>query len=152
VADAGYSVDISGVTNGDGGGSVSMIVPAAAPLGAQSVTLTCAPGPVKYSFDVIVTDTLAPVVTGADSAIFGDEVLHITGSNLSGVSTVNAVPADPAATISGSNCFFNTGDVTDSELSCSFDGIEPGDYLIVVQEQDCGYAVNAPKVTIKPSP
>jgi hypothetical protein len=34
----------------------------------------------------------------------------------------------------------------------AFDGIEAGDYLIVVQEQDCGYAVNAPRVTIKPSP
>jgi len=62
------------------------------------------------------------------------------------------VPADPGATISGSNCFFIADNVTDSQLTCSFDSIEPGDYLVVVQENDCGYAVKTPTFSVKPPP
>ncbi|HEX3849547.1 MAG TPA: hypothetical protein VHW01_01195 [Polyangiaceae bacterium] len=51
---------------------------------------------------------------------------------------------------SSGNCFFNQDTVTDTALSCSLDGIAPGDHLIVVEEDDCGYPLNAPKLTIKP--
>jgi hypothetical protein len=149
-ADVGYSVGISGLSNGDGGGRVGLVVPATAPLGAQSVTLDCAPGPVKYSFDFNVTDALPPVVTGADSAIFSNETLHISGSNLSGVTSVMAVSLEGNGVFSGPSCFINTDNVTDTAIECNFDGIGPGDYAIVVQQADCGAALATPKLTIKP--
>jgi hypothetical protein len=105
---------------------------------------------VKYSFDFNVTDTLPPIVTGADSAIFPNETLHITGSNLSGVTSIFAVSLEGTGVFSGPNCGINQDNVTDTALECSFDGIGAGDYAIVVEQADCGFAVTTPKVTIKP--
>ena len=145
TADVGYSVGVTGRGNGDGGGQVALIVPADAPLGAQSVSLTCAPGPVKYSVDINVTATLAPVVTGV---VYNNGALTVSGVHLTGVTAVNAVLAGTLTFAGGSNCFINQSNLTDTSLSCAFDGISPGDYLVALEQADCGFAVNTPKFTV----
>jgi hypothetical protein len=61
---------------------------------------------------------------------------------------VNAVPVGTLATAGGSNCAINQTTLDDNSLSCDFDGITSGDYLVAVQEDNCGFAVNTPKFTV----
>ncbi len=148
--DASSSFTVNGI-GGDGGGLVSFVVPSDAPAGNQSVSLVCSAGAVSGNINLNVTDTLPPVVTGlANSLIYNGNGLEIDGSNLSGVTNVTAVstgnPNDTA------DCIIDSEDSTDSIILCGFDGsISNRDYYIVVEQDDCGAAVNAPSLTILPS-
>ena len=49
-----------------------------------------------------------------------------------------------------SECVINTEAQSPDSVSCGFEGISSDDYYIVVEETDCGAAVNQPILTIKP--
>jgi hypothetical protein len=139
-----YGVAVSGISS-DGGGQLSFVVPADAPLGAQSVKVTCSSGQATNSFQVVVTDTPAPVVTGLDSSfIFGGDTLVINGSNLGQVSRVVAVPVGAGQ---AADCAVDSAASTASSISCVLDALD-GDYTVVVEQSDCGFAVNTPVVTV----
>jgi len=139
-----YSVSLSGVS-GDGGGQLSFVVPADAPLGAQSITVTCSSGAATDPFKVLVTDTPAPVVTGLElSMIFEGDTLVIQGSNLGQVTRVVAVPVGAGQT---TDCIVDSGASTADSISCAFNG-PAGDYTVLVEQSDCGFAVNTPALTV----
>ena len=143
-----YDVTLQGLSNGDAGGGVQFVVPEVTPLGEQTITLTCAPGP-SNTFGIEVMPTLPPVVTGADSSVFELDPVHITGTNLLGVTEVTAVPVD--GNWSMTSCYVN-GQNTDTSVTCNFDGVNPGRYYLYVGERDCGYALNAPILEVKINP
>jgi hypothetical protein len=148
--DATSSFTVTGIGE-DTGALISFVVPSDAPGGNQSVSLVCSAGPVSGSLGVNVVDTLPPVVTGvANSLIYSGDNLEIDGSNLSGVSNVTAVATgNPNIT---ADCLIDPDSSTDSALICSFDGdISVGDYYLVVEEDNCGMAVNAPTITVQQS-
>jgi len=140
-----YEVTLGGLSNGEGGGELQFVVPKAAPLGEQAITLTCSPGPAS-TFDIEVVDTLPPLVTGADTSVFPSDDVHITGSHLLGVTEVVAVPVD--GSWSRTSCYI-TGDSSDTSVICNFDGVNPGSYYLYVGETDCGYALEAPILEVK---
>jgi hypothetical protein len=139
-----YGVSLSGVS-GDGGGQLSFVVPADAPLGAQAVTVTCSSGKATNPFQVLVTDTPAPVVTGLQSSlIFVGDTLVIQGSDLGQVTRVVLVPVGAGQT---SDCIVDSAASTVDSISCVFNGAA-GDYTVVVEQSDCGLAVNTPALTV----
>jgi len=139
-----YSVSLSGIS-GDGGGQLSFVVPADAPLGAQSVTVTCSSGQATNAFQVLVTDTPAPVVTGLESSlIFVGDTLVIQGSDLGQVTRVVAVPVGAGQ---ATDCIVDSAASTADSISCVFNGAA-GDYTVVVEQPDCGFAVNTPALTV----
>jgi hypothetical protein len=149
-----YELTVNGVVNnreGSVGGQLSLTVPADAPAGVQSVTVTCSGGPTTYTFDLDVTTTEnAPVPGEASGPIYPNDDLQISGSNLNGVTTVLAIMVgDPFTT---AECQIDTESSTDSLLVCNFDGdIEPGDYTLAIGK-DCGFATNTPSFTVIPAP
>jgi hypothetical protein len=131
----------------NGVGQLSFVVPSDAPLGAQSLTVTCSSGATNNTFNVLVTDTPAPVVTDLlHSSIASGDTLVIEGSNLDQVSRVVAVSLDHSKT---AGCFIDSNASTADSISCAFDSIDLGDYSVVV-ESNCGYAANSPVLSIVP--
>jgi hypothetical protein len=139
-----YGVDVTGAADL---GQIAFTVPIDAPTGSQSITVTCTSS-VTNTFDVTVSATLAPKVTGVEnSLLYGSDTVVINGSNFDPTSDrVTAVPT--SGTGNSSECFVGT-DSTSTSLSCAFDGIDPGEYYLVVQRNDCGYAVDRATITIQ---
>ncbi|HWZ87515.1 MAG TPA: IPT/TIG domain-containing protein [Polyangiaceae bacterium] len=146
---APYSVDIQGLTNGregDSFGYLTIVVPALAPFGVNHIAATCSGGLATNTFDIDVQSTALPVVSGLQSSqISSGDMLQINGSNLDLVTLIQAVSVD--GNNSSPTCAIQT-QATDS-VTCSFDGISPGDYNIVVQQNDCGTAINQPLLTVQ---
>ncbi len=142
-----YAVTVTGERTQAAGDDLLLLVPADAPLGVTSVSTTCSSGPVTPTIEFEVIDKLPPVVSSVDASIFADGTLQITGQNLQDVSQVTAIPVSGVGDLA--NCFYGDN-ISATSISCVFDGITPGDYYIAVQQGGCGYAVNTPKVTIKP--
>lgn len=149
----GFNVEMQGVTinSGDGAfGDLAFVVPADAPLGLSNLTTTCAGGDSSRTFDVDVTDTLPPNVQGLEeSTINTNDPLMVDGSNLSGVTRIDAIATDGVN--NNYQCFFDSSDAgaNDLDITCTFDGIQPGTYAILVQQADCGAAVNQPELTVR---
>ncbi|HEY4107227.1 MAG TPA: hypothetical protein VGM44_25180 [Polyangiaceae bacterium] len=145
-----FDVTVSGLVNDRSGpvsGQFSLIVPADAPTGAQSVTVTCSGGPATYTFDLNVPATeQAPVATSASGPIYSSDDLQIDGANLTGVTTVLAtMVGDPTTS---AECLIDTETSSDSQITCNFGGdIAPGDYTLAISK-DCGFATNAPGFTV----
>ena len=142
-----YAVTVTGERTQAAGDDLLVQVPANAPLGVTSITMTCSSGPVTPTVDFDVIDKAPPVVSNVDASIFADGTLTITGENLQGVSQVTAIPVSGVGDLA--NCFYGSN-ISATSISCVFDGVAPGDYYIAVEEANCGYAVNTPMVTIKP--
>jgi hypothetical protein len=148
--DVPYPVTISGattsITDGDSG-TVSMTVPAEAQIGVQNITVSCSSGQAFNTFDVNVVP--APVVTELEnSLIFQGEEVDIDGTNLSNVTTVTAKSADGLN--SDVQCTINTDSSSDVFLAVSCD-ISPGDYTIVVEQDNCGVVATQPGLTVRTS-
>jgi hypothetical protein len=144
-----YGVELKGVTNIEATfGVISLIVPTDAPLGPQSISATCSDGPATNTLDIDVSDATVPVVTEISPVTFSsNQTITLTGEHLDQVSQVFAVPDDPSN--SSAECFISA-EATSGSLSCSFDGIAPGQYKIVATENNCGAAVNWPNLTVTP--
>jgi hypothetical protein len=104
------------------------------------------------TFDFNVVATEAPVVIGADKVLAQNGLLHITGEHLLLVTQVYVVPVsgtgpESSCYLTGVNADNPDGD-TDTALTCSFDGVAPGDYVVVVSAKNCGNATYAPPLTI----
>jgi len=139
-----YAVAVDGWTNHDAGGLLAFAVPEGAPSGEQSITLACSE-PASNTFDIEVTETLAPVVTSAEPSIGPYDNLHITGTHLASVDRIIAYPVEGIST--GISCGI-VGDSTDTSVTCNFDGLNAGNYLLFVGLTDCGYAQNVLNLTI----
>jgi hypothetical protein len=142
-----YSVTLSGTT-GDGGGKISFVVPDDAPFGDQNITATCSSGDVTNSIGLSVSEDTLPVVTDlANSTMYSSDTLVIDGSHLDQVSRVRAVSVDDSSY--ERECAIDGPDSTADSISCSFDGVAAGDYYILVEQDNCGSAVNLPVLTIQ---
>ena len=140
---------ISGI-GGDGSGQFVFTVPNDAPFGNQSVAVTCSEGPVSGTLDIDVSETaLAPEVDGLErGTIVQGDPLQIDGLHLDLVSHVTVVSVDNPSF--SADCQIDPEQLTSSTLVCNLGGnIPPGDYSVVVEEDDCGFVVNSPIVTIQ---
>jgi hypothetical protein len=144
-----YALPVDGVTGGSS--FFSFVVPTQAPLGVQSITATCTSGEANNTLDVNVVNTPAPAVDGlAQTLLSSGDAVVIYGSNFDPASDqITAVlDADPSST---SQCYVDTTASTSTSITCNFDGINAGDYTIVLQQSNCGYAIHTPALTIQQS-
>jgi hypothetical protein len=147
---AAYDVELAGLSNNDGGGNFTFVVPADAPLTEQSISADCGDGPVATSVAVKVTDTAPPLVTGTTTPeVVPNGTIVIQGSNLLGVDRVYVVPLD------GGNdsfyCNIDEQNSTATSVSCQVSGgASPGEYKISLFEAYCG-SLEPVSITVKPA-
>ena len=79
---------VSGVTNNDGGGYVNLTVPANAPLGRQTLDVSC-PDSDGVSLSPALQIVTPAVVTGIDASIHQGETLTIMGTDFDSVSNIS---------------------------------------------------------------
>jgi len=144
---APYGVVIDGLTDFDSSsGDASLIVPPDAPLGSQSIQALCSGGAAVNTIPFSVSATAAPVVTElVPNMIFPNGTLGISGEHLDQVSNVFAIATDGSISVP---CNFVSAP-TATSISCNFNGIELGDYNIVVTQNGCGSALNTPVLTVR---
>jgi hypothetical protein len=144
-----YNVDLIGITGSEN--DIVLTVPDNAPLGAQSITATCTSS-VTNTIDIIVSATPAPVVTGlASSSLYASDTVVINGSNFNpALDRVMAVPA--SGSNSASECAIAVSASSSTSISCNFDSINHGDYDLILQQSNCGFALTVPRLTILPVP
>jgi hypothetical protein len=146
------SIVVGGLGNGDGGGQLAFTVPDDAVSGAQSASVTCSGSAAPASLDLDISDASLPVVTGLEnSTVDSNSDLVIDGTNLSGVTSVTAVPTtDATSTVA---CQINPDSSNDSVVTCNFGGEIPSnaDYYLVISASNCGDAVVQPTFSVIPS-
>ena len=129
-----YTVELAAAMGVDGSGQIAFQVPEDAPGGPQSIAVTCSSGEATNTFDILVADTPLPVVDTITPPPTPNDPLTISGSGLAGVTGIRATA------VGNSNvaleCALETR--VDDNITCYFDGIDPGDYTLFVQAADCG--------------
>ena len=144
-----YELELSGVSNGDGGGDLALAVPLDAPIGAQTISAVCNETQPPSSIALEVTDVLVPAIQAVTAQITPAGNLTITGLNLGGVTYVGAVSTASKATF---DCAFSPTSATNTSVVCNFDGaIAPGSYNLVVYQQDCGYSPDSASFSVVPA-
>ena len=145
-----YAGEVTGYyTAADGTGLFGFVVPDGAPLGSQALAVTCSDGLAENTISLDISDAAPPVLESITAQLEANQNLTIQGTGLLGVTTVQAVPDSGDTSV---DCFIHAG-TTDTTLVCDFDGsINPGKYSLVVQSDQCGYALAAPSFTIIPTP
>jgi hypothetical protein len=141
-----YGFEGHGLSDNDGGGDVTFLVPPDAPLGAQTLNLTCAAGVIATPISINVTDDGFPVVDSVTATVAPNGNVTIVGSNLLNVDRMRAVPVDP----NGEQfyCNIDTQSATAEKVTCKLSGGTPaGDYVIGVFTAYCG-ATNSPKFKV----
>ncbi len=132
-----YGAELVGLPDGDAGGVFAFHVPADAPTGVQSLTVTCTSGALSGKITYSVSSVVkAPVLTSASSTIATNEAMVVTGQNLAGVGDAVAVTSTGLQYA----CAIDHDATTETSLTCSFDGIPAGSYRLRLRK-DCGYAV-----------
>lgn len=148
VTDTQQSLAISGRMISDtGDGYLDFIVPVNVPVGDRVVDVACAGGVAQDQIVLTVKNGEAPFVKSADESIHQGDPLHITGTHLSDVDRVLIVPTDASA--AATTCYVQSDEVTDTSVTCNFDGVSIGEYEVVVLD-GCGAALVKPKLTILP--
>lgn len=139
----------SGVA-GNGNGYIQFQVPADADLGEQKLTVSCLDATAENGFEIKVNAGDAPVVTSIGTSTISEAAqgLTITGSHLSTVSDVLLLPSNGGTL---QRCYTG-GENSDTSVVCSFDGLDDGEYEVIVLTPDCGAAVNQPHLTVTPNP
>ena len=140
---APYAVELLGLPNGAGGGRFALHVPADAPDGAQSLTVSCSSGVLGSKISYVVTGGTAPVLTSAKSSITASQTMVVAGQNLATVIEVEAVAANGTTYL----CNIDHEATTDTSLFCSFDAIPVAAYQLTMRK-DCGYAVQTWPFTV----
>jgi hypothetical protein len=145
TSSANYGVELAGLSNNDGGGDFSFLVPDDAPLSQQGLSIACAGEPSADVVAIEVTDNAFPIVESVNTQINSAGTLTITGQNLLNVANVRAVPLDPTA----QSYFCNIrGENTATQITCDFGGgIAYGDYKLSVFDESCG-ATNTPTFNV----
>jgi len=70
----------------------------------------------------------------------------VHGQHLDTVTRIDVISSDGSP---GSvQCFIDVSTQTADTVSCSFDGIQVGSYLVVVQASNCGAAADTPTLDI----
>jgi len=129
-------------------GNLLLLLPESAEYGTQTLSIACGTSTASdFTFDVTDAQS-APVITGTDGPVSAGNGLTISGQNLTGVSNIALVD-----TVAGTSytCSIETQQ-TDSILCYTDSGTPPGDYSLVVQANNCGFAVDSPTVTVNPVP
>lgn len=117
----------------------------AAPLGAQSMTIDCADGPVGGAIQLNVVEGAPPVVTTATKVLFTGAVMFVEGSNLGGELNVEAIGTDGTRY----ECTVESEGHQDTGFSCFFTGIPAGTgYRLRVSLEGCGLAVIQPEFDV----
>ena len=144
-----FGVVLSAVHEGtDSNGYIEFVVPADAPLGPQKLTVSCLDSNAENGFEIDVREGTAPVVTSAGPATitFNAQGLTLTGTHLAQVVRVLLQPTDGVSTLQ--SCYVG-GDPSDTSVSCTFDGLDAGEYQVIAYTDFCGVAVNQPHLSVK---
>jgi hypothetical protein len=125
-----YGLELAALSNPEGGGDFSFMIPAGAPLGAQFLTVTCAGGAADEGFSLEVSNGVAPVVAAVNELVASGDPLTITGTNLANVTRITVVGPETAT--------YECGIEAQEETSivCSFGSgvLSEGDYQLFVYQ------------------
>ena len=148
TSNAAYDFALAGVSDNDGGGNFTFLVPADAPLTEQAVSVDCESGTVPSTVAIKVTDTAPPVATSVATPVNAGANIVITGSNLLAVDRVLLVPVDPEQ--EQPFCNITAAASTATSVTCKLSGgTAPGDYQVTVFDAFCGSTAPL-TVTVKP--
>jgi hypothetical protein len=144
-----YALVLAPGTDGIGGRTVVLQVPASAPSGLQHVAVTCGSGEAINTIDFVVLEEELPIVSTTKLAsISPDQSIEIEGTWLAGT-IVEAIPLGNAAP--SIYCKPDAVISNNTRIVCGFSGeIAPGDYVITVTKDGCGAASTTLPLTVVP--
>jgi hypothetical protein len=132
TSDASSAFSIIGTSNVDGGGSLALMVPADAPLGEQTIDVTCT----GLTGSALINVSAPPVVTDIDSMVYTNATLTITGENLGLVTNVDLADGEVVR-------YCEITNQTDTSIECI--PTYTGTYWPVLTQENCDIVTDETK-------